>query len=112
LERAISALAARTGFEGIIESLRAIAADLETHYANLQELDQRLTALEEKMAALARTQLSDEMLFRMRQAMQAQLRPYRAKMSTPQLERLERTMLDRRIYEELALPRLSIFYVL
>jgi DNA repair exonuclease SbcCD ATPase subunit len=111
LERAIAALTARDGFAELASSLQALLDHVESHFANLQELDQRLTAIEEKMAALARTRLSDEQLFQMRKAMDAQLRPYRGKMTTDQLQRLEKSMMDRRIYEDLALPRLSIFYI-
>lgn len=111
LEKAIASLESREGYAELAASLRAILAEAETHFANLQELDLRLTAIEEKMAAIARTRLTDEQLFAMRKAVDVQLRPYRSKMTTAQLERLERSMMDRRIYEELALPRLSIFYI-
>jgi hypothetical protein len=111
LEKAMAALDEREGYSELAASLRAILAEAESHFANLQELDLRLTAIEEKMAAIARTRLTDEQLFAMRKAVDAQLRPYRSKMTTAQLERLERSMTDRRIYEELGLPRLSIFYI-
>jgi hypothetical protein len=111
LSHAIAALSALDGFTEIAASLQAILDQAESHFASLQELDLRLTALEEKMAAIARTRLSDDQLFSMRKAMDAQLRPYRSKMTTDQLQRLERSMMDRRIYEDLGLPRLSIFYI-
>jgi transcription-repair coupling factor (superfamily II helicase) len=63
------------------------------------------------MAALARTRLSDEQLFMMRRELEAQLRPYRSKMSTEQLARLEKSFLDRKVYELCGLPRLSLFFM-
>ena len=84
---------------------------LDEHLGDLQELDQRLTAIEEKMAAIARTRLSDEELFAMRRELDLQLRPYRSKMSADQLARLEKSFLDRKVYEKAGLPRLSLFFI-
>ncbi|MCC7235193.1 MAG: hypothetical protein IT163_07810 [Bryobacterales bacterium] len=98
-------------FLPVAEALDALAANAETHYASLEDLDQRLTALEEKALALARTRLSDEQLLETRQAMDAELRPYRSKFSTDQLSRLERQFLDRRVLELSSLPRFSIFHL-
>lgn len=111
LDKAVAALSSREGYDEIVASLQGILENLDELFGRLQELDQRLTAIEEKMAAIARTRLSDQQLFEMRKAMDAQLRPYRGKMTTDQLQRLEHAMMDRRIYEELGLPRLSIFYI-
>jgi hypothetical protein len=91
--------------------LSAIEANAEAHYADLEELEQRLTALEDKMSAIARSSLSDEDLFQARRELDSTLRPYRGKMSTDQLAMLERQYLDRRIQEKAALPRLSLFYL-
>ena len=111
LAKALEALRAAPGYEEIATPLAALLEELETHFADLQQLDQRLTALEDKMAALARTRLSDEDLFAMRRDLDAQLRPYRGKMTTDQLARLEKSFLDRKVYERAALPRLSLFYI-
>lgn len=111
LTRAAEALAALPGYEEIAVSVRQLAADLDEHFADLQQLDQRLTALEDKMAAIARTKLTDEDLFTMRRELDRQLRPYRGKMSTEQIARLEKAFLDRAVYERCSLPRLSLFFV-
>ena len=40
-----------------------------------------------------------------------QLRPYRGKMTAPQLAMLEKQYLDRAVLERAGLPRLSLFYL-
>lgn len=111
LEKAAQALRAAGGYDEIAASVEDLLKGIEGHYAELEDLDQRLTALEDKMAALARTRLSDEALLRMRKELDFQLRPYRGKMTAEQLARLEKSFLDRKVYEESGLPRLSLFYI-
>ena len=77
----------------------------------LEELEQRLTALEDKMSALARASVSEEMLLEARRELDASLRPYRSKMTAEQLALLERQYLDRWILQRSDLPRLSLFYL-
>ena len=60
---------------------------------------------------VARTRLTDEELFEMRRELELQLRPYRSKMTGDQLARLERSFLDRKVYEKAGLPRLSLFFM-
>jgi hypothetical protein len=87
------------------------ALDLESLYADLEQLDQRLTAIEEKMIARLRASASDEALFEARQSLDRQLKPYRSKMSAEQLALLERQFLERKLLETSGLPRLSLFYL-
>ncbi len=111
LERAAAALRAASGFGEIAASLDALLAGLESQFDDLQQLDQRLSALEDKMAAIARTRLSGEDLFQMRREFDRQLSMHRGKLSAEQLARLEKSFLDRAIFERAALPRLSLFYL-
>ena len=111
LEKSRDALLRAAGYEEIASGVAGLLANLEEHFASLEELDQRLTAMEDKMAALARTRLSDEDLFRMRRELDSQLRPYRGKMTADQLARLEKSFLDRKVYDHYGLPRLSLFYM-
>lgn len=111
LEKAAAALAALDGYGEIASAVESIAGKLEEHLADPEQLDQRLTALEDKMAAIARTRLSDDDLFIMRRELEFQLKPYRSKMTADQLSRLEKSFLDRKVYEHFSLPRLSLFYV-
>jgi hypothetical protein len=99
------------GFEEVAASLELLLKSAETHYQDLEQLEQRLTALEDKMVALARSRQSDEQLFEARRELDQQLRPYRGKMSADQLSMLEKQFLERRLLDQASLPRLSLFYL-
>ncbi|MGJ5819465.1 hypothetical protein [Paludibaculum fermentans] len=111
LAKCAEALRAAPGYGQIAEPVDALLAGMEEHFQHLEELDQRLTALEDKMSAIARTRLSEEELFRMRRELDLQLKPYRGKMTADQLIRLEKTYLDKKVYDHFRLPRLSLFYM-
>ncbi len=98
-------------YAGIATSLRTLAAEAEQHYADLEALEQRLTVLEEKMIAQARTLQSEEQLLDARRDLDRQLRPYRGKMTADQLTMLEKQYLERNLLEKAGLPRLSLFYM-
>ncbi len=106
----IAVLEARE-FPDIVTGLQKIATESETWYANLEELEMRLSALEEKMLAQARARQDEEALFTARRELDLQLRPYRSKMTTEQLSMLERQFLERKLLESSGLPRLSLFYL-
>jgi hypothetical protein len=111
LERNARALHLCPGFDEIAGALDGLAGEAEAHYGDLEQLEQRLAALEEKMIALARAGQSGEALFAARRALDAELRPYRRRLSAEQLAMLEKQYLDRRLLEFAGLPRLSLFYL-
>jgi len=99
----------KTGFEELAASLEALP--LEALYRDLEQLEQRLTAIEEKMIARLRSDASDEALFEARRTLDRELKPYRGKMSAEQLSMLEKQFLERKLLENSGLPRLSLFYL-
>lgn len=99
------------GHPEIVAGLRKIASEADRWYANLEELEMRLSALEEKMLAQARAGQNEESLFNARRELDLQLRPYRGKMTPAQLSMLERQFLERKLLEASGLPRLSLFYL-
>ncbi|MGH9721890.1 MAG: hypothetical protein ACRD8O_16920 [Bryobacteraceae bacterium] len=99
------------GFEDIAATLEKLAAEAELHYYNLEQLEQRLSALEEKLMGALKSRCADEDLLAIRRDLDAQLRPYRSKMTAPQLAMLEKQYLERKLLEQAALPRLSLFYM-
>ena len=103
--------AAVARFPEIAASLERFAADAAEHYKDLEDLERRLTALEDKMTATARAAASEEDLLKARREFDLQLRPYRSKMTADQIAVLERQFLDRRLLETLNLPRLSLFHM-
>jgi hypothetical protein len=106
-----SALVGKAGFSEIAASLANLAAETSLHYQDLEQLEQRLTAIEEKLIATLRSSQTEEHLFIVRRELDTQLRPYRGKMSAEQLAMLERQYLDRRLLEQSGIPRLSLFYM-
>jgi hypothetical protein len=104
-------LRGRPEYADIADRLEDLANEAEAHYADLEQLEQRLTVLEEKMAAIARAALPDEQLFEMRRSLELSLRPYRGKMTADQIAMLERQYLERQLLQLARLPRLSLFYM-
>jgi hypothetical protein len=98
-------------YEEIAMSLDGVAAGAEVHFSDLEDLELRLTSLEDKMIAIARSRQSEEASLAARRALDAELRPYRGKMSASQLAMLEAQYLERRLLETAGLPRLSLFYL-
>ena len=99
------------GYEDISQSLERLQSEATVLYHDLEQLEQRLTALEEKMVALARTRQREDDLFQIRRELERELRPYRGKMSAEQIALLERQYTDRALLECAGLPRLSLFYL-
>ena len=104
-------LAAVPGYEEIAASLQKLVAGSDALYHDLEDLERHLTALEDKMIAIARTRQSEDDLVRARRDLDIQLRPYRGKMTSEQLAMLEKQYLDRMLLESASLPRLSLFYL-
>jgi hypothetical protein len=109
LFRAAAALPA--GYEETAAALLRLAAEVERYYPALEDLETRLTVLEEKMIAAARTRQSEEEMVESRRELERQLRPYRGKMTASQIAMLEKQYLERHLLEKSALPRLSLFYL-
>ena len=99
------------GFDEIAAALDRLASDAPALFADLEDLERRLSALEEKMIALARARQFAEDGLRHRRALDLELRPYRGKMTPAQLALLEKQYLDRQLLESAGLPRLSLFYL-
>ena len=78
---------------------------------DLEDLERRFTALEDKLTAAATSCASEEILAGARREFDRQLAPYRRKMSAAQLAQVERQYLQKRLFEEFGLPRLSLFYM-
>ena len=113
LENTAGMLRARpeTPFQEVALSLETLAKEAERHVHELEDLERRLTAMEDKLVATARSLESDENLYSIRDALDAELRPYRGKMTADQLATLERRYLDSAILQHAQLPRLSLFYL-
>jgi hypothetical protein len=78
---------------------------------DLEDLERRLTILEEKLTAALSADADEEALLAIRREMDRSLAPYRRKMSAEQLAQLERQYTQKRLFEQFGVPRLSLFYL-
>jgi hypothetical protein len=98
-------------FQAVADSLDQIAADLPARSADLEALEQHLTVLEQRLIAIARSRQTDEQAIAARRDLESHLRPWRSKMTAPQIAMLETQFLDRSTLASAELPRLSLFYL-
>ena len=96
--------------EPIARSLEQVAGELDELARDPEMLEQRLTMLEQKLIALARARQTDDQALGIRRQLDAQLGPYKSKMTAPQIAMLEAQFLDKALLETAGLPRLSLFY--
>lgn len=91
------------------ESLQELVASASR--MPLEDLERRLTVIEEKLfAALLSTTSNDELL-RVRSEADRDIAAYRRHMSAAQIEQLQRQYVRKRVLERYGIPRLSLFYM-
>jgi hypothetical protein len=96
----------------IRKSLEASATLVDTPgILDLEDLERRLTVLDEKIHAVLLSHAPDDLLLKIRREVDGQLATYRRKMKTAQLAMVEKQYLQKRLLEEFGLPRLSLFYL-
>ena len=98
------------------QALAASLAELEASARldaplNLEDVERRLTVLEEKMFSTLMTAADERELVEIRAEMDRALAPVRQKMGTEQIELLRKQFLQRKLLEKTGLPRLSLFYL-
>jgi hypothetical protein len=102
-------------FEHIANELNAIVASSapggDQTALDVEDLERRLTVLEEKLVAAVTANLPEEELLEVRREMDRALAPYRRKMTAEQLALVERQYTQRKLFERFRLPRLSLFYL-
>jgi hypothetical protein len=92
-------------------TLRELEADLEGKQPRLEDLERRLTVLEEKLFAVLLAATPDEDIVTVRTEADRDLAPYRRKMPAAQIEQLHKQYVHKRVLEKYGLPRLSLFYM-
>jgi hypothetical protein len=78
---------------------------------DLEDLERRLTVIEERLTATLTANADEEMLLAIRRELDRQLAPYRRRMTAAQLGQLERQYIQKRLFERFDMPRLSLFYL-
>jgi hypothetical protein len=93
-------------------TLTEIAREIEGKFSlRLEDLERRLTLLEEKLfAILLAATPADEVIAARTQA-DRELAPYRNKMTASQIEQLHKQFVHKKLLEKYRLPRLSLFYM-
>ena len=94
------------------KTLRQLADEIAAKpTTRLEDLERRLTVLEEKLFAALLTSTPDEDVVAVRAEADRDLSPYRRKMSGAQIEQLQKQYIHKRLLEKYNLPRLSLFYM-
>jgi hypothetical protein len=91
--------------------LRELAESIATVRPPLEDLERRLTVMEEKLFAVLLTATPDDELVALRAEADRELAPYRRKMPAAQIEQLHKQFVHKRLLEDYGLPRLSLFYM-
>ncbi len=93
------------------ETLRQLATSVETSPANLEDLERRLTVMEEKLFAALLAGTPDDTIVEIRAQADRELVPYRSKMIGAQIDQLMKQYVNKKLMERYKLPRLSLFYM-
>ncbi len=94
------------------KTLRHLAGEIENKLqSRLEDLERRLTVLEEKLFAVLLASTPDEEIVTVRSEADRDLAPYRHKMSAAQIDQLQKQYIHKRLLEKYRLPRLSLFYM-
>jgi len=87
------------------------AIELSEKLPRLEDLERRLTVLEEKLFAVLMAATPDDDLVEVRAQADRDLAPYRRNMAAAQIEQLHKQYARKRLLERSGVPRLSLFYM-
>jgi hypothetical protein len=107
-----SGISAKAAAIDAAKTLRQLAEEIEAKpQSRLEDLERRLTVLEEKLFAVLLASTPDEEIVTVRAEADRDLAPYRRKMSGAQIDQLQKQYVHKRLLEKYRLPRLSLFYM-
>lgn len=94
-------------------TLQSMAAEIETKSltSRLEDLERKLTVLEEKLFAVLLAAIPDDDAIAVRAQADRDLAPYRSKMPAAQIVQLQKQYAHKKLLEKYGLPRLSLFYM-
>ncbi len=92
-------------------TLRELAEGVTTSKPCLEDLERRLTVMEEKLFAVLLASTPDQELVAVRAEADREIAPYRRNMIAAQLEQLHKQFVHKRLLEKHQVPRLSLFYM-
>ena len=111
LEAAAQQLGGDEAFAEIAKRLRELAGEVRATPPRLEDLEQSLRVLDEKLFAVVLTITPEAELLVFRQAASGEIAPYRSRMPAMQIRQVEQQFLHKRLFEKRKLPRLSLFYM-
>ena len=80
-------------------------------HVRLEDLERRLTMMEEKLLAALTMTTPESELFTLRTEADREIAPYRSKMPAAQIVQLQKQFIHKRLFEKARIPRLSLFYL-
>jgi hypothetical protein len=112
LRQAQAAAAVQLVAEECAVTLTTLASALGTATpVRLEDLERRLTVMEEKLLAALTMTATENELFALRTEADREIAPYRSKMPGAQIEQLQKQFIHKRLFEKAKIPRLSLFYL-
>lgn len=97
---------------GMADTLEGLAEQAEGgELGDLEDVERKLTVLDDRLFAAATVALSEDQLLQVGRELDAELKPYRRRMTAEQLGSLKQTYVRRKTFELLGLPRLSLFHM-
>ena len=99
-------------FESIAWTLRSLKQEIivSTHL-DFEQLEMRLSMLEDKILATLFAALSDDVLLGLRTEVNQELNRHRRGLKAEHLAMLEKKMMSKKLLERFGVPRLSLFYM-
>lgn len=95
---------------GVLEDLAAGFASGQSP-GRLEDLERRMTVLEEKLIAILMVATPEQHLVSLRAEADREIAPYRSKMPVAQIDQLLKQFVHKRLLEQAKMPRLSLFYM-
>jgi hypothetical protein len=96
----------------LAKDLRDVADSLSRQSGSrLEDVERRMTIMEEKLVAALMAGAKDEDLVAIRAEADRELAAYRRKMPAAQIDHLQRQFMQKRLLEKAGVPRLSLFYL-
>jgi hypothetical protein len=97
----------------ISAGLKQLAGEIESKASpsRLEDVERKLTVLEEKLFAVLLAAVPDDEVVTVRAQADHDLAPYRSKMPVAQIEQLQKQYAHKKLLEKYGLPRLSLFYM-
>ena len=106
-----SGISGREAARAAASTLRELSSEIENTQPRLEDLERRLTVLEDKLFAVLLAATPDEDILAVRAEADRELSPYRRKMPGAQIDQLQKQYLHKRLLEKYGLPRFSLFYM-